>query len=211
MINKKYYVLNDIADIFKGYSITKLKDSAEQLIDNKDKTNTNFQDFISSEKVKILGWKQIKDYLRNHKVDDNCNVINISRRYNKNIKYMQKGDIVFPVLSSEENFDVLYIDEEPKEKYIYNESVLVVRTIDSNVDSKYLYIMFTTTSIQKQLLQLTNQKKTVMSRLTKDLVSSIQIATITESERKQIVDEYTKLHSDMNNFIDKINTIQNQI
>ena len=211
MLDKNNYIVDDIADIFKGYSTTKLKENIESIINNKDKTNTNFQDFVTSEEVKVLGWKQIKEYVRNHKIDDNCKIISVNRRYNKNIKYMQKGDIVLPVLSSNDSFEVLYIEEEPEENCIYNESVFVIRVTESSIDSKYVYIMCTTKAVQDKILQLLEKEKRVMLRITKEALSSIKIAKLTESERKQIVDDYTKLHNSINDFNNKINNIQNNI
>ena len=211
MLDKNNYIVDDIADIFKGYSTTKLKENIESIINNKDKTNTNFQDFITSEEVKVLGWKQIKEYVKNHKIDDNCNIISVNRRYNKDIKHMQKGDIVLSVLPSKDSFEILYIEEEPEENCIYNESVFVIRVTESSIDSKYVYIMCTTKAVQDKILQLPEKEKRVMLRITKEALSSIKIAKLTESERKQIVDDYTKLHNSINDFNNKINNIQNNI
>ena len=212
MLDKEFYKLKDIAYIFKGYSTTKLKGNIENAINNRDKSNSNFDDFLNKEEVKILGWKQIKEYVKNHKVDDNCNVIEISRKYNKNINYMQKGDIIFPViLQKGDEIDVIYIDEEPEEKCIYNETVLVVRVTKANIDSKYIYIMCKESkSIQKGLLQLASSNS-VIQRITKELISMILITSSTDAERKKIVEKYESLQLAEEKFREKINEVQTQL
>lgn len=204
------YIIKDIAERFKGYSITKLNDSIEQIINNGDKTNSNFEDIKNYESVKILGWKDIKDYIKNHKIDDKCNSINVSRKYKKNINYMKKGDLVFPVIFSRDNFDVVYIDEEPSEegKYIYNESVLVVRVTETNIDSKYIYIMCANNKkIQDNLFKLKDDSKKTISRLTKEMLSVLEIPKLTETKRKKIVDEYNKLQIQKDKFDKMIENI----
>lgn len=204
------YIIKDIAERFKGYSITKLNDSIEQIINNSDKTNSNFEDIKNYESVKILGWKDIKDYIKNHKIDDKCNSINVSRKYKKNINYMKKGDLVFPVIFSRDNFDVVYIDEEPAEegKYIYNESVLVVRVTEPNIDSKYIYIMCANNKkIQDNLFKLKDDSKKIISRLTKEMLSALEIPKLTETKRKKIVDEYNKLQIQKDKFDKMIENI----
>lgn len=205
---QEYLVLKDIADIFKGYSITKLNESISAVIDNSDKTDSGLEDFVISEKVKVLGWKQIRNYDKTHLVKDECNVIDIGRKYNKNIQYMRKGDIVFPVFPSKDCIEMVYIEDEPEEKYIYNESVIVIRATDQSIDSKYIYIMCKSDAIQDKLLNLTGNTKTVMSRLTKEILSSIKIIKLTDIERKQIVDEYTNLLELQEKFNQKINQRQ---
>lgn len=195
------YIIKDIAETFKGYSITKLNDSIEQVINNSDKTNSTFDDFKSYETLKILGWKDIKEYIKNKKVDDKCNSINIGRKYKKNIRYIQKGDLVFPVIFSKDSFDIVYIDEEPEEKYIYNESVLVMRVTEPNIDSKYIYIMCANNrKVQNNLFQLNDRSKKVISRLTKEMLSELEIPILTEARRKRIIEEYNKLQIQQDKF-----------
>ena len=212
MLDKELYRLKDIAYIFKGYSTTKLKGNIENAINNRDKSNSNFDDFLNKEEVKILGWKQIKEYVKNHKVDDNCNVIEISRKYNKNINYMQKGDIIFPIFSPKDKLDIVYVDEDPEERYIYNETVLIVRVTDTNIDSKYIYIMCKKAkSIQDIFLQIKPENKIANLRFTKEQLALIRIAKLTDKERKRIIKEYDKLQLAEENFSKEINQLQAQI
>lgn len=202
------YMIKEIAETFKGYSITKINDSIEQVVNNSNKTNSNFDDFKNYETVKIWGWKDIKDYFKNKKVDEKCNCINISRKYKKNIRYVQKGDLVFPVIFSKDSFDIIYIDEEPEEKYIYNESVLVIRVTKPNIDSKYIYIMCANNrKVQNSLFQLNDRNKKVISRLTKEILSKLEIPRLTEVKRKKIIGEYNKLKIQQNKFNNMIENI----
>lgn len=208
MINKRYFVLdNDIADIFKGHSKSRLNYGIEKAINNSEEFNCNINQFIEHEQIKILGWKQIKEYA-NNKLDDKCDTINISAKYSSAIKYMQKGDIVFPVATSRDNIEIVYIEDEPSEKYIYDETVWVVRIINQDIESKYVYIMCLSDPIQKGLIELKEQSERVITKLTKEIISSIHIKKVSIEEQQQIITKYNMIQQDLINFHNKINNVQ---
>lgn len=201
--NNKYWLAKDILDIFKGYTEVKLNAGIENVINNSELTNSSFEDFVKYDDVKILGWKQLKAYNKTHIVDDNCNRIKISRRYNKSIRYMQKGDILCPVLPSKD-MDILYISEEPEdeEKCIYNDSVICIRLSKPEINNKYIYIM-----LQSILQKESNIAST--KRLTIEMLSNIKIAKLSTDEMQKIVDEYTKIQEETKKFISTLHKLNN--
>lgn len=213
MTSKEYYVLNDIANIFKGYSTTKLNNPSKQLKENPSKEREEFETVIE-EDVKVLGWKQIKEYVKTKKIDDSSNIIKMNRKYNKDINYIQKGDIVLPAIPSKDFIDIVYIDEEPPQKCIYNASVIVIRVTQADIDSMYIYMMLKEARpIQNGLLktlsgELLPVHRKITSQLTKDILARIYIAKPNEVKRKKLLDKYLEAQKMMEDVKSTINDIQ---
>lgn len=201
MSNNKYWLAKDILEIFKGYTEVKLSDGIRNVINNSELTNSGIEDFVKYDDVRILGWKQLKEYNKTHIIDDNCSRIKISRKYNKSIRYMQKGDILCPVIPSKD-MDILYISEESEEKCIYNDSIICIRPAKPEIDNKYISIMLQ--SILQKEGNITSTK-----RLTIEMLSNIKIAKLSAVEMQKIVDEYTKIQEETKKFISTLNKLNN--
>ena len=194
--------------IFKGYSPTKLN----TLVSKADKKDT--QD------VKIAGWKEIKSYTKGNDIQDICGTIRFYQQYNKEIKCMKKGDIVFPVISALEDIEILYIEKEPEEMYLYDETVLVMRVTGTEIDKKFTYIMLNSEPIRNGIIKMKwevanrNRSKLksnrVIPRLTIGLLSAIKIVNLTEQEKFEIVREYEDLRKAKDDITKKINKLQTQ-
>ena len=202
-----YYIVKNIADVFQGYTRLMLRN--KQLIGEP----------CEGQELKIINWQNIKEYIKGNNIDDSCEVVKFYQNYTKEIKYMQKGDIVFQLKSGIDNNEIIYIDKEPQNKYIYDNTVLVVRVTDSSVDSMYIYIMCQSLPIQRGLRQMklysTKNKKgefqsSVVPRLSKGILLNMMIRKVPENERKEIVKEYIKLHKAQDNFSKKINELQEE-
>ena len=210
-MKKNYLPLNDsVADIFKGHSKTRLRNGISNVINNNELSNLNFNDIKNKETIKIFGWKQLKDYQNKGKVE-NYDTIDVIKEYSdiKSIKYMQKGDIIIPVSSQKDTIDIIYIKDTPKERVIYDETVWVIRIIDKNIDSFFVYIMLLSSSIQKGLVKLKESSDSVITKMTKEILSSVQIINIELQEQLKIVKEYNKLQNSIKNFENKIDELQN--
>ena len=133
---------------------------------------------------------------------------------------MKKGDIVFPVISALEDIEILYIEKEPEEMYLYDETVLVMRVTGTEIDKKFTYIMLNSEPIRNGIIKMKwevanrNRSKLksnrVIPRLTIGLLSAIKIVNLTEQEKFEIVREYEDLHKAKDDFTKKINKIQTQ-
>lgn len=204
---KEYYILKDIADIFQGYTRVTLR----------NKQNTS--ELGDGQELKVINWQNIKEYLKGNNIDNSCETVKFYQSYAKEIKYMQKGDIVFQLKSGIDNNEIIYIDKKPENKYIYDNTVLVARITDISIDSLYIYIMCQSFPIQKGLRQIKYHstldkygkfQSDVVPRLSKGILLNMMIRKLPEQERKNIVTEYIKLHKAQEDFSNKITKLQTQ-
>lgn len=208
MADNKNYLDRNSYNIFKGYSETKLN----TMISKADEKDT--------QEIKLTGWKEIKSYTNGNDIKDICRSVKFYQKYNKEIKCMQKGDIIFPIISSLEDIEILYIEDEPDEMYLYDETVIVMRVTDPTIDSKYIYIMLNSEPIKNGLIkmkwEIANRNRgklksnRVIPRLTVELLSHIMIVKLTEDERREIVNEYEHLIKKKNDFTKKLTKLQTQ-
>lgn len=210
-MKNNYFTLNSsIADIFKGHSKTRLRNGSSNIISNNELENLDFSEIKNKDTLKIFGWKQVKEYIDNGTVN-NCDTIDVIKKYknSKSIKYMQKGDIVIPVSSQKDTIDIIYIENSPQERIIYDETVWVIRIIDDNIDSYYIYIMLLSSPIQNGLIKLKEENSNrVITKMTKEILSSVSIINIEYQEQLKIVKEYIKLQNNKKNFKNKIDELQ---
>ena len=202
---ENYYIAKDICDVFQGYTRLMLRN--KQLI----------SELGDGQELKVINWQNIKEYLKGNNIDSSCEKVKFYQNYAKEIKYMQKGDIIFQLKSGIDNNEILYIDKEPVDKYIYDNTVLVVRVTDTSIDSLYVYIMCQSAPIQKGIRQMKWQslldkkgkyKSGIVPRLSKGMLLNMMIRKLPEQERKDIVKEYIKLHKAQDNFSKKISELQ---
>lgn len=202
---KKYHKVNTIADVFQGYTRLMLRN--KQLAYEQGEC----------QELRVINWQNIKSYCSGKNIDNDCEKVKFYQNYAKEIKYMQKGDIIFQLKSGIDNNEIIYIDKEPKEKYIYDNTVLVVRVTDTSIDSLYVYIMCQSSPIQKGLRQKKWQssvdkkgkfQSSIVPRLSKGILANMLIRELPEDERKKIVNEYIKLHKAQDNFSKKISELQ---
>ena len=151
------------------------------------------------------------------------------QKYNKEILYVQKHDIVIPVLSSG-YIKVIYFEDEPSEKFIYTNTSLVIRVNEDIVSSKYVYIKLLSPEVQRKLIwngtmNVNDRKKLkealraenlldsleFMQRYTKKILSEIEIEILGKEEDIKICNEYEnlmnkrkKLDSEFNKFFKSI-------
>ncbi len=117
------------------------------------------------------------------------------------------------------------IQEEPKEIYIYDATVIVVKIVDLTIDPRYVYIMLNSDTIKYKLKEIewqranmsrgnTIKRKTLgtnlVPRLTTDILEGIRIIKLTEEERHKIVEDYNKINKAQEDFNNKLNRLQTQ-
>ena len=202
-VSKEYYTLKNIADIFQGYP--------RQMLRNKQQIQ-QYEEL----KLRIVNWQDIRNYNKGINMSDTCEIVNFQKKYTKEIKYMQKGDIIFPVKSGIDNAEIIYIDKEPEEKYIYDSTVLVVRITDKDVDSKYVYIMMSEAEAIQNGLRTekyessigASDKPLLVPRLSKGVLSNMLIRKLAKKEMDGVVNEYIYLKKAQNDFVKRINELQ---
>lgn len=166
--------------ISKGYplAIASKNIYKENAIDNVNKTY-----------LKMLNLQNVRELIENKKVS--YSYIEFEPKYQKKILYVEKNDIVITVASGKGTFNIMYIENEPNDKYVYNNSCLVVRINEDIISSKYVYIQLMTQYIQEQLLKMA--KGTTIKHITKKDLLNIEIPILEEKEVEQICKEYDKI------------------
>ena len=204
-ISKSYHILKDIADISPGYS--------RQVLRNKQSNSQK-----ETKKLQIVSFQEVKNYAKGLNIHDACEIINFQQDYTKDIKYMHKGDIIIPLKSGLGTTEIIYIFEEPTEKYVYDSTNLLIKITDKDVDSLYVYIMLSQSipiqnglakaKVHASLDKHGKFQPTVVPRLSKSILSNILIRQLPKKEMRNIVDEYIRITKEKKEFVDKISSIQ---
>lgn len=173
--NIKNDVIDNIATLSKGYPVaisSKIKGTKTEGL------NT----------LKILNISNIKELIDNEVVS--YNTIEFQQKYNKEIQYVQKNDIVIATATgSKRRFNVFFIENEPKDKYCYSNSMFVIRVKDENIiTSKYLYIQLLTDTIQNKLISLA--KGNLILHIAKKDLLNVKIKIPTKNEMIKICNQY---------------------
>lgn len=175
MKQKKYKFKN--TDLFKGYSIFWL----EKHIDNKA--------LYKDETIYILNFKQITNYIETRTIPDGCLKIKVYHAFSGSLKFMKKGDIALSVVGKIDKIKALYVDFEPEEYIIYDDTSIVIRTENNDYNSEFMYMMLSRTSIKNKLLKQRNLKKrrNAMPRLTIKMLLNFEIPIPDEAEMKELL------------------------
>ena len=203
---KSYYILGKMTDTFNGYAIRELR----------KRTTINQQSSV--QQYKIFSWQQLNKYCKTNIIDNDCKTISLSQTYEKPIKCIKKGDIAVAYKSGLEMTEILYIDKEPPEKIIVDETILIIRVSDTSIDPLYIYIMMCMSEpIQKGFRYIKEKsvtdktgkvQKSKVPHISKTVLSNMLIRELPEDERKKIVKEYIKLHKAQDKFSKKISELQ---
>ena len=200
-IGQKYYVFKNDLITFKGYPVSRISLSEGEIAKQK---------VLGYDIVKVAGWKNIKNYQRNHTISGNCDTIKIAHSSHPNPNFIKKNDIILSVNQQDKDcIAMTYIDTEPPKNIILNETVLVVRAKENtDVNMDYIYIMLQTAPIQKALLNMINEKGKATPKLSKDMLKMIHIIKLTEEERTKIVEEHRRIQEETIRFQNTIDNFQ---
>lgn len=203
MCLREYYKVKEIADVFCGYSRSALR----------KKSKLGYGKNI--QKYKIACWQEIEQFKGG--IHHSYEAVGMLQTYEKKIRYMKKGDLIFPEKSGIDNTKIIYIDKEPEDKFIYDNTVIVVRITDTSIDNLYVYVMCQSETIQNGLRQQKwksildergRSQSGIVPRLSKGILSNMLIRKLPEQERKDIVNEYIKLKEMQDKFSKKIKELQ---
>ena len=99
--------------------------------------NENLQ---QTEKVKVLKYSNIKNLITFGNTDDvEFSDFDLSRKY-KDCD-VRDGDIIIPIIARSDKGSVLYIEKSPTQKCVYNESNLIVRINNENINNRYVALV----------------------------------------------------------------------
>ena len=140
--------------------------------------------------VKILNWPNLKKICEGEDLTIPDTSINISRKYKKDDIYLQKGDIVIPVFPNEGGKNVIYIKKDMQENYIYSELVFILRITDKSISSEYLYMLLSSDSFSKYLLEVSKVQSVLRYRLTNEILENMIIPILDKESMEHLLDEY---------------------
>ena len=189
---------NDIK-IFRGFPACSLKEIVNNQKDYK--------------KMKILGFENIRKMLENNITDFiKYNYFDLSRKLKKDYCYIKQHDIVMPLLSVGNKIPILYLENEPAEKLLYNTTVIVIRS-ENSIISKYLFILLKSKLMQNKILELSD-KSNKMNRITIEILQNLKIPLVDEAQRNIIINKYFEIENkkkiiekEENNFWNDINKL----
>lgn len=198
--SQRYYIFRNDLITFKGYPVSRISLSEEM----------TKQKVLGYDIVKVAGWKNIKNYQRNHSISGNCDTIKIAHSSHPNPNFLKKNDIILSVNQQDKDcIAMTYIDTEPPKNIILNETAVVARAKgNSDVDMDYIYIMLQTAPIQNALLKLINAKDKATPKLSTEMLKMIHIIKLTEEERTKIVEEHRRIQEETIRFQNTIDNLQ---
>lgn len=189
-------IIEVYAILAKGYAI--INDNKNNI----EKTNKSV--------AKILNLKNVRELVEGQEIKYSLTAF--EQKYQKDILYVQKKDIVIPVAVGTGGFNIMYIDNEPNERYIYNNSCFVLRIREDIISSKFVYLQLMTNKIQEKLLS--NAKGTIIKHITKKDILSIEIPDLEKDKIKEISRRYdniknreNKLSIEKQQFWDSLNKL----
>lgn len=191
MKSKKYILKN--TGVFKGYSVFWL----EKHIDNKS--------LYKDETIYILNFKQITNYIATRTIPDSCLTVRVNHAFAGSLKSMKKGDIVLSVVGRIDKIEALYVDFEPEEYIIYDDTSIIIRNENTDYNSEFIYMMFSRTSIKNKLLQQRNLKKrkNAMPRLTIKILTDLEIPIPDEAEMKELLRIHHRLQEEEKKLVER--------
>lgn len=196
----KYEIYKNIGEVIRGPRLNSVKQT----------NNSNI------EKVKILNWPNLKKLCEGQSLDDIPeSSINMTRKNKKSDMYLKKGDIVIPVFPNESGKNVIYIENDSEDNYIYGELVFVLRLNENSpISSQYLYVILSSESFIKKILELSKGESALRYRLTNEILDNLMIPILDDESMKILLDDYTKIkqlekevkqrNKDFNNKIEQI-------
>lgn len=145
---------------------------------------------------KIVNWPNLKKMCDGENINISPTSINVIRKYKRDEIYVRQYDIAIPVFPKENGKNIVYIENEMKENYIYSELIFILRiNQNSPISSKFLYMLLSSDYYSKLLLDLSNNENAIRYRLTNEILENITIPLLGKSEMDKLLDEYTTIQN----------------
>lgn len=145
---------------------------------------------------KIVNWPNLKKMCDEENINISPTTINVIRKYKRDEIYVRQYDIAIPVFPKENGKNIVYIENEMKENYIYSELIFILRiNQNSPISSKFLYMLLSSDYYSKLLLDLSNNENAIRYRLTNEILENITIPLLGKSEMDKLLDEYTTIQN----------------
>ena len=145
---------------------------------------------------KIVNWPNLKKMCDGENINIPLSSINVIRKYKRDEIYVRQYDIAIPVFPKENGKNIVYIENEMKENYIYSELIFILRINEkSSISSKFLYMLLSSDYYSKLLLDLSKNENAIRYRLTNEILENITIPLLGKLEMDKLLDEYTTIQN----------------
>lgn len=145
---------------------------------------------------KIVNWPNLKKMCDGENISISPTPINVIRKYKRDEIYVRQYDIAIPVFPKENGKNIVYIENEMKENYIYSELIFILRiNQNSPISSKVLYMLLSSDYYSKLLLDLSNNENAIRYRLTNEILENISIPILDKLEMDKLQDEYIQIQN----------------
>ena len=145
---------------------------------------------------KIVNWPNLKKMCDGENINISPTPINVIRKYKKDEIYLKQYDIAIPVFPKENGKNIVYIENEMKDNYIFSELVFIVRLNEkSPISSEFLYMILSSDYYSKLLLNLSKNENAIRYRLTNEILENISIPILDKLEMNKLQDEYIQIQN----------------
>ena len=145
---------------------------------------------------KIVNWPNLKKMCDGESINISSTPINVIRKYKRDEIYLKQYDIAIPVFPKENGKNIVYIENEMKDNYIFSELVFILRLNGkSPISSEFLYMILSSDYYSKLLLDLSKNENAIRYRLTNEILGNITIPLLSKSEMDKLLNEYTTIQN----------------
>lgn len=122
-----------------------------------------------------------------------CNKYEIEKKIKKNDCYAEKNDIIFSLAPRTYSKNIYYIEKEPNEKMVYNDTIFVFRATDSNISSDYIYMTLSSDFFSKYIATRAGGRGIIRNRLNIDEILDISIPILVKEQREFLTQNFYEL------------------
>lgn len=172
----------------RASAISKLKEHGK-LIELKDVEKNN--KLLKCKSINFKGLSEMNDGNMPNSAGITY-VINTERKNKKENIFIRKDDIVINTFMLEDKSNVILIEHEFPENYVYGELEFVIRVNKEILDPVYVYTILSSDYFQQHLLDVAIKGKAIKYRMTLEILNNIKIPILSEESKKAFYKEYNK-------------------
>lgn len=144
--------------------------------------------------IRLLSIADIQNADENKEIHKRyCKTSDVEKKNKKNDCYAEKNDIIFSLAPRTYSKNIYYIEEEPDEKMVYNDTIFAFRANDKIISSDYIYMMLSSDFFSKYISIRARGRGNIRYRLNIDEILDISIPILEKKQRESITQEFYEL------------------
>ena len=164
--------------------------------------------FDEENDIRLLSIADIQNAYENKEIHKRyCKKSDVEKKNKKNDCYSEKNDIIFSLAPRTFSKNIYYIEEEPDEKMVYNDTIFVFRATDKIINSDYIYMNLSSDFFSKYIATRARGRGTVRNRLNIDEILDISIPILVKDQRELLIKEFYELRHKQKLMKQKLNDI----